>query len=84
MAGAGNLLPIPQLTFPDWVESLLHRVGGDVVYNLRTTSVNQRVDRTTLVHLNNDTNIEYELFIPAISVKPNTGFVPAGLLNDRG
>jgi NADPH-dependent 2,4-dienoyl-CoA reductase/sulfur reductase-like enzyme len=55
-----------------------------VIYNLRTTGTDERADGTTLVHLNNNTDIECDLFIPAMGVRPNTGFVPANLLNDRG
>jgi NADH dehydrogenase FAD-containing subunit len=84
IAGAGKLLPILSQRFSDWAESLLNRVGVDVIYNLRTTGTYERGDGTTLVHLNNDTDIECDLFIPAMGVRPNTGFVPADLLNDRG
>jgi NADH dehydrogenase FAD-containing subunit len=84
IAGAGKLLPILSQRFSDWAESLLNRVGVDVIYNLRTTGTDERADGTTLVHLNNNTDIECDLFIPAMGVRPNTGFVPANLLNDRG
>jgi NADH dehydrogenase FAD-containing subunit len=84
IAGAEKLLPILSQRFSDWAESLLNRVGADVIYNLRTTGTEERADGTTLVHLNNDTDIECDLFIPAMGVKPNTGFMPANLLNERG
>jgi NADH dehydrogenase FAD-containing subunit len=84
IAGAGKLLPILGQRFSDWAESLLNRVGVDVVYNLRTTGAEEQADGKTLVHLNNDTEVECDLFIPAMGVRPNTGFVPDNLLNDRG
>ncbi|KAI4853810.1 hypothetical protein E4T44_00605 [Aureobasidium sp. EXF-8845] len=84
IAGAGKLLPILSQRFSDWAESLLDRVGVDVIYNLRTTGTDERADGRTLVHLSNDTDIECDLFIPAMGVRPNTGFVPADLLDDRG
>jgi NADH dehydrogenase FAD-containing subunit len=84
IAGARKLLPILGQRFSDWAESLLNRVGVDVIYNLRTTGTEERANGTTLVHLNNDTDIECDLFIPAMGVKPNTGFVQASLLNERG
>jgi NADH dehydrogenase FAD-containing subunit len=84
IAGAGKLLPILSQRFSDWAESLLNRVGIDVIFNLRTTGTEERANGTTLVHLNNNTEIECDLFILAIGVKPNTRFVPANLLNDRG
>jgi NADH dehydrogenase FAD-containing subunit len=84
IAGAEKMLPILGQRFSDWAESLLNRVGVDVIFNLRTTGTEERANGTTLVHLNNDTDIECDLFIPAMGVKPNTGFVPANLLNARG
>jgi NADH dehydrogenase FAD-containing subunit len=84
IAGAGKLLPILGQRFSDWAESLLNRVGVDVIYNLRTTGAEEQADGATLVHLNNDTDVECDLFIPAMGVEPNTGFVPDDLLDDRG
>jgi NADH dehydrogenase FAD-containing subunit len=84
IAGADKLLPILSQRFSDWAEDLLKRVGVDVVYALRTTGTQENAAGKTLVHLDNDTTMECDLFIPAMGVKPNTGFVPNELLNKKG
>lgn len=84
VAGAEKLLPILNPRFLDWAESLLRRVGVDVIYNIRTTGTEETSDGTTLVHLDNNTTISCDLFVPAMGVKPNTDFVPKALLTEKG
>jgi NADH dehydrogenase FAD-containing subunit len=84
VAGADKLLPILSQRFSDWAESLLRRVGVHVIYSLRATGTEQKKNGKTIVHLNNNTTMECDLYIPAMGVKPNTAFVPKQLLNDKG
>ncbi|KAI5200808.1 hypothetical protein AUEXF2481DRAFT_36632 [Aureobasidium subglaciale EXF-2481] len=84
IAGAGKLLPILGQGFSEWADSLLQRVGVDVIYSLRTKSTEQAANGTTLVHLDDGTTMECDLFVPATGVRPNTAFVPKTLLNEKG
>lgn len=83
IAGAEKLLPLLSQSFSAWAESLLRRVGVDVVYRLRTTGTEEMANGKTIVRLNGSTDMECDLFIPAMGVTPNTKFVPNNLLDDK-
>jgi apoptosis-inducing factor 2 len=84
IAGAAKLLPILGQRFSDWADSLLKRVGVDVIYSRRTTTIEERSDGGTTVNLDNGETMECDVFIPAMGVRPNTAFVPRTLLDEKG
>ncbi|KAI9845687.1 MAG: hypothetical protein M1838_001647 [Thelocarpon superellum] len=65
-------------------ERMLKGMGVTILYDVRMTKSEPTSTGQTLVHLSNDTTTTVDVLIDATGLKPNTGFVPARLLDDRG
>ncbi|KAI1420714.1 hypothetical protein F5Y12DRAFT_790966 [Xylaria sp. FL1777] len=72
-----KLLPVLGKSRALGAETLLNRVGVDVVYNVSVVS-------STTVNLSNGEQWTADVYIPALGVTPNSEYVPADLKNDRG
>jgi len=92
-----KLLPILRPAIAKQAEKYLNKMGVEVIYNARVESVvpqgagegddSGALDKITskaTVTLSNGETREADLYIPATGVKPNTGFLPQNLVNERG
>ncbi|KAK5149043.1 hypothetical protein BJ546DRAFT_528581 [Cryomyces antarcticus] len=83
LSGSNKLLPMLRPALAKQAEVYLNRVGVDVVHNAKMQSVDS-VGAQTLIHLDNGSTLEADIYIPATGVKPNSAFVPANLKTDKG
>lgn len=65
--------------FPPLVQANLTKIGVKLVLNDRV-----KEQGGGYVLLNSGTRLDADLYIPAYSQGPNTGFVPAGSKDDKG
>lgn len=87
VAGSDRLLLALRKSLSAKAETLLRKVGVDVIYGARVKSVSP-ADATaggsTTVVLDNGTTLAADVYIPAAGVKPNSSFLPASVLTDAG
>ncbi|KAF2963897.1 hypothetical protein GQX73_g9667 [Xylaria multiplex] len=79
-----KLLPVLNKSRALWAETLLNRVGVDVVYNVSVVSSTTDADGKTTVDLSNGEQWTADVYIPAWGVTPNSEYVPANFKNDQG
>jgi NADH dehydrogenase FAD-containing subunit len=97
VTAADKLLPVLRPALAKRAETLLAKVGVDVVYNTKVQStvpetagvLDTQGGLSTLlepakVALSNGETLEADLFIPAWGVKPNSSWLPKDLLDDTG
>lgn len=84
LAGDRQLLPLLKPKFGAKADALLQRVGVDVKYgrNSRVARVSAEGAQTR-VHLSDGQSIDCDIYIPATGATPNTGFLPAAVLDER-
>jgi NADH dehydrogenase FAD-containing subunit len=70
ITGSSKLLPRLRLSISDQAEIYLHRVGVDVQYNTKIVSSEELSDGKTRVMLHDGEELEPDIFISAIGVKP--------------
>ncbi|RMZ92260.1 hypothetical protein DV736_g471, partial [Chaetothyriales sp. CBS 134916] len=64
-------------------EARLKKLGIDVIHNVQVTE-HQRVGNKTLLKLSDGSSATVDAYIEATGDKPNSSFVPADWLNERG
>ncbi|KAF2499440.1 FAD/NAD(P)-binding domain-containing protein [Lophium mytilinum] len=79
-----KLLPVLREALAKTAEKYLNRVGCDVVYGTRVESTTQTADGKTTVSLSGGKTLETDLYIDATGARPNTGFLPKTILNEKG
>ncbi|KAF2810206.1 FAD/NAD(P)-binding domain-containing protein [Mytilinidion resinicola] len=79
-----KLLPVLREALAKTAEKYLNRMGCDVVYGTRVESTTQTADGKTTVSLSGGKTIEADLYVDATGARPNTGFLPKTLLNEKG
>ncbi|KAK7536350.1 uncharacterized protein J3D65DRAFT_628295 [Phyllosticta citribraziliensis] len=79
-----KLLPALRPALASKAELFLSKVGVDVKKNVRVESATPAADGQTTVSLSNGETQLVDVYIAATGVRPNTAFVPAHLLTDRG
>lgn len=79
-----KLLPALRPALASKAEVFLSKVGVDVKKNVRVESTMAAADGQTTVSLSNGETQLVDVYIAATGVRPNTAFVPAHLLTDRG
>ncbi|KAK7513732.1 uncharacterized protein IWZ02DRAFT_12706 [Phyllosticta citriasiana] len=79
-----KLLPALRPALASKAELFLAKVGVDVKKNVRVESATPAADGQTSVSLSNGETQLVDVYIAATGVKPNTAFVPARLLTERG
>jgi NADH dehydrogenase FAD-containing subunit len=88
-----KLLPVLRADVAKRAESLLVKLGVEVKYNAKVTSVSPSTAGTTLdtvaqnnvtIELSTGQTLQADLYIPAMGVKPNSSFVPKDLLTEKG
>ncbi|KAF2458085.1 hypothetical protein BDY21DRAFT_341484 [Lineolata rhizophorae] len=90
VTASDRLLPLLRPAIASQAEAMLRRVGVDVRYNTKIESVADDADGATTVHLSSATAgaappepIKADAYVPAVGLAPNSGFVPAHLLDER-
>ncbi|KAJ8126840.1 hypothetical protein O1611_g6798 [Lasiodiplodia mahajangana] len=84
LALADKLLPVLNKWRALEAETLLNKVGVDVVYNVSVVSSSADADGKTTVNLSNGEQWTADVYIPAWGTTPNSEYVPADFKNDRG
>lgn len=80
-----KLLPTLRPSLASRAEYFLNRLGVTVQYNSRIDSVSEsKEDGQTTVTLTSGQQLTADLYISALGVTPNTSFLPAHVLNDKG
>lgn len=90
IAGGQRLLSVLRPALAGKAHGMLDRVGVDVVYDAKVTSVSEPANKKamgeegmTTVHLDNGTSLTADVYIPATGCVPNTSFLPKSLLNSK-
>ncbi|EKG18900.1 FAD-dependent pyridine nucleotide-disulfide oxidoreductase [Macrophomina phaseolina MS6] len=65
-------------------EKKLRRNHVHILHNIRLVAAASTAAGQTACHLNNDTTITSDLFVACTGVKPNTTFLPSGLVDAAG
>jgi NADH dehydrogenase FAD-containing subunit len=85
-----KLLPVLRPKIATNAQSLLEKLGVEVIYNTKVESVSPEgagpsaiVEKAALKLSNGETK-EADLYLPAVGVTPNTKFIPSSLLNEKG
>lgn len=84
ITSAAKLLPVFNDTRAKKAESLLKKVGVDVVYNTKVTASNDVGNGKTEIVLSDGKSLTVDVYIPAYGVQPNTEWLPADLKNSNG
>ena len=86
LSGSHSLLPRLKSNIGSAAESKLRGMGVKTIHNLKVTSTTSSPpgSNTTLVELSDKTTKTVDVYIDATGGKPNTAFLPASWLNDRG
>ncbi|RDW61402.1 hypothetical protein BP5796_11294 [Coleophoma crateriformis] len=84
LSGADRLLPRLSPGNSSKAEGKLVKMGASVVHKLRVTSSKEEANGTTTVVLSDGTTREVDLYIDATGGKPNSSFIPAAWLNEKG
>ncbi|KAK3713762.1 hypothetical protein LTR37_008248 [Vermiconidia calcicola] len=84
ITSSSKLLPQLRQSLSDQAEKFLNRVGVDVRYNTKVYSNVALGDGKTKVILHDGEELETDIYIPAMGVKPMSGYVPDHLKNDKG
>ncbi|KAK3073344.1 hypothetical protein LTS18_014452, partial [Coniosporium uncinatum] len=102
ITGDEKLLPALRPALARKAESMLNKVGVDVIYSQRVTSVapegagtlefqekeqeekNQNGPTPTTVTLQDGTQMQADLYVPATGVGANTSFAPKDILTEKG
>ena len=84
IAGGSKLLPILQKSRSDKAQKLLEKAGVIVKYNSKIKDTEQTSDGKTLVKLDSGETLTPDVYIPAVGVSPNTGFLPENLKKSNG
>ncbi|SPN96822.1 uncharacterized protein DNG_00342 [Cephalotrichum gorgonifer] len=79
-----KLLPVLSEARAIEAETLLNRVGVDVVYGVSVVSSVTDADGKTTVSLSNGEEWTADVYIPAWGTTPNSEYAPAHLKNDQG
>lgn len=84
LSGSDRLLSVLRPALSNQAEVFLARVGVDVVHGKRVTSTAANADGSVTVNLDDGSAMTADVYIPATGAIPNTTFVPAALLDDKG
>ncbi|RDW77554.1 hypothetical protein BP6252_05607 [Coleophoma cylindrospora] len=84
LSGADRLLPRLSTGNSKKAEGKLAKMGVSVVHKLRVTSSKEEANGTTTVVLSDGSTREVDLYIDATGGKPNSSFLPAAWLNEKG
>lgn len=82
VTSAKQLLPALRPAIAKIAETKLNALGVEVLYNQRVESTHVAGNRTVIMLGKGDT-LEADLYVPALGVTPNSGFLPAHLLNQQ-
>ncbi|KAI9711014.1 MAG: hypothetical protein M1820_002452 [Bogoriella megaspora] len=82
-SGSEKLIPILRPALGKQAETYLAKVGVDVIHNVKIVGSEPAGDQTT-VKFSNGEEKTVDIFIPAMGVTPNTGYVPQSLKNEKG
>ncbi|KAM5348171.1 hypothetical protein ACJ41O_007995 [Fusarium nematophilum] len=66
------------------VESELRRLGVDIRVGMRAGETTELPDGRTRVTLSDGDTVVTDLYLPTMGLRPNTGFLPRGWLNEHG
>lgn len=84
LSGSDRLLPRLVLGNSSAAEGKLKAMGVTTIHKLRVTSSSTNPDGTTTVVFNNGSSQITDLYIDATGGKPNSSFLPATWVNDKG
>lgn len=84
ITSSSKLLPILRQSLSDQAETYLNRVGVDVRYNTKISSSKTLPNGKTKLILHDGEELEPDVYIPAMGVKPMSEYVPEHLKNKRG
>ncbi|KAB8336906.1 hypothetical protein FH972_021213 [Carpinus fangiana] len=86
VVGGDKMLPILRQSLSEKAEKLLRRVGVNVIYGARITSVDNEasLEGKKTVHLDNGKILSADVYIPAVGTKPNSEYLPSSMLDSKG
>ncbi|OCL11482.1 FAD/NAD(P)-binding domain-containing protein [Glonium stellatum] len=79
-----KLLPVLRPAIAATAEKYLARVGVEVVYGVRVTEAREREGGGREVVLADGRVLEADLYVDATGVRPNAGWLPRELVDERG
>ena len=79
-----KLLPSLRPAIAKQAEAFLDRVGVDVRYSTKITSVREALNGKTKITLHDGEELEPDIYIPATGVRPMSDYVPKHLKNEKG
>ncbi|KAI9754643.1 MAG: hypothetical protein M4579_004606 [Chaenotheca gracillima] len=84
LSGSTQLLSTIRPDLGQQAEKYLEQMHAKVRHNVRVTSTSQTASGATNLVLSDGSTLTTDLYIDATGLKPNTGFLPRGLLATNG
>ena len=84
ITSSSKLLPELRQSISDQAEIFLNRVGVDVRYNTKISSSQTSAGGKTKVTLHDGEDLETDIYIPAMGVRPMSEYVPDHLKDEKG